>query len=161
VVWAQPVISASAKISGFRRRRVGTLDEREIGVEAKEKPTDGFEVELPPLELLGDRVDVTEAALEGIALKDGRGPRRVIHRVDDFLRLVDGKRCGQTDQHALLDGELAYAPDAAPDLVQRREEKTARRAQLRLALRHLRLDDRVLAQLALPGPWRLLVRERH
>ena len=82
-------------------------------------------MELPPLQLPRDRVDVAEAALERAALEDGRGAGGVIDDVDDLLRLMDRERRGEANQHALLDGELARTADATPDLLQRGEEKAA------------------------------------
>src|SRR5439155_21565846 len=135
------------------------LDEGEVGLETARVLTDGFEMELTSLELRRDGVDVAEPALECAALEDGRRAGGMIDGVGDLLRLVDGERRREPDQHALFDGEVAHAPDAPPDLLQGGEQQAAGRAQLRFALRDLRLDHPVLAKLAPPRARGLVPRE--
>src|SRR5437016_9339825 len=59
-------------------------EHRAFRFEAQQHLADTFEMRLPALILLDDRVDVAEAPLEGIALEDRRGSGRMIGGVDDF-----------------------------------------------------------------------------
>src|SRR5262249_35891786 len=111
------------------------------------------------LELLGHGMDVAESAVECALDEDGGSPGRVMRHVGHPLRLVDGVGRREPDEHALIEGEHARAAHCVPDLVERSQEKAAGGAELRLCLRHLRLDHRVLGKGALETARRLLHRE--
>ena len=111
--------------------------------------------------LVGDGVDVAEAPLEGRLREDRARAGGMIRRVHDLLGLVDGMGRGQPDGHAMVEREAAHALDLVPDVRERRQEEQARRAQLDLRLRDLRLDDRVVAHLMARAPRRLVARQPH
>src|SRR4029077_13664785 len=135
----------------------GNLQKGLVGLEAEEVAADGLEVGLAALELLGHGVDVGEAALECAAREDGARAGGVVHGVHDLLGLVDAVGGGQADLHPLLQVErAARSAHLRPDAGQRVVQEDARRAQLRLGLGHLELDDAAVAQLPL-GRARLLV----
>src|SRR5262252_4511903 len=136
------------------------LEEGGVGFEAEQEAAHRLEVRLATLELLGHGVDVAESAVECALDEDGGGPGRVVRHVGHPLRLVDGIGRGEPDEHALIEGEHARAAHCVPDLVERSQEKAAGGAELRLCLRHLRLDHRVFGEGALETARRLLHGER-
>ena len=95
-------------------------------------------------------MDVAEAALEGAAREDGARAGGVVHGVHHLLGLVDAVGGGQPDLHPLLQAEGHTRPaHLGPDAGERAVQEDARRAQLRLGLGHLELDQRAVAQLPL------------
>src|SRR5439155_23780459 len=123
-------------------------EHRAFRFETQQHLAHAFEVSLPTLILLDDRVDVAEAPLEGIALENRRGAGRMIGRVDDFAGLVDRPGRGEADRRVVVDRELPCGGDIAPDLVERAQQKGAGGAEPSLRLRNLRLDEVVVAQSA-------------
>lgn len=93
------------------------LEKRGSGSSPSRKLADGLEVRLAPLDLLCHRVHVPEPPLEGAAREDGGPAGGMVGGIDDLLGLVDGIGRRQTDQHALVEGNGAGAPDGSPDLV--------------------------------------------
>src|SRR5579885_468514 len=61
------------------------------------------------LELLGNGVQVAEAALERMLLEDGRGTGGVIGEIADGNGFLDRLRRREPDGHALTDGESVRA----------------------------------------------------
>src|SRR5262249_37643923 len=55
-----------------------------------------------PLILVDPGVNVTKPPLEGVALEDRCRPRRVVGRVDDVARLVDGPGRGEPDGRVVI-----------------------------------------------------------
>src|SRR6185436_14361436 len=110
-----------------------------VRLEIEQELADVLEVIVAALELLGHRVDVAEAPLEGLAREHRRAAGRVIGEVGNLARLRDGVGGGQADPHALVEPERAAASDRAPDLLERGEQIYARGAKLRLGLRYARL----------------------
>src|SRR5579883_3509968 len=98
------------------------------------------------LELLGNGVQVAEAALERMLLEDGRGTGGVIGEIADGNGFLDRLRRREPDGHALTDGESVRALNRRPDLAERAPEVHAGGAQPRLRLRDLGLRDGAQAQ---------------
>src|SRR4051812_680287 len=67
-----------------------SAEESILGVAVQHDLTDRLEVRLARLDLLRQRVDVAEAALERRAEEDRRGAGRLVDRVGDFERCQDG-----------------------------------------------------------------------
>src|SRR5215472_8879359 len=105
-----------------------------------------LEMRLATLILLDHRVNVTEPPLEGVALEDRCRPRRVVGRVDDVARLVDGPGRGEPDGRVVICRQPSRPADIPPDLVERAQQKGARTTQPRFRLGDLRLNHVVIAQ---------------
>src|SRR5215475_887155 len=97
------------------------------------------------LELLGDGVHVAKPPLERICGEDGGGAGHVIGGVDHCSRLMNGPGCGDAQRDAMRFGDRRAAFQIAPDLVRRRVEIGARRAQGRFGAANQALDRVVLA----------------
>src|SRR6185503_10597759 len=108
------------------------LQERRVGRQAEEELADRLEVGLAALDLLGDRVDIPEAPVEGAAREDGGPAGDVMHGVHDLLALMDGIRRGKPDAHPLLHRDRAGSADGVPDLIERGVEQEPRGGELRL-----------------------------
>src|ERR1700758_5528942 len=124
--------------------------------QAEKDLADGFEMDRAALALLGAGVDVAQAALERVLVKDRGGPSGVVDRRDDVAGLLDRPGRGEPQLPVLVAAEIAFLLGLAPHLPQSRVDEGARGAQLRLALRHFGLDHIVLAQ-GLAGAARDLV----
>ena len=104
---------------------------------------------LAALILLHHGMDVTKPPLERVVLEDRGGPGGVVERVDGVARLVDRPGRSKPDRRVVVEAEPAGTGGLVPDLVERAQQKGARRTDPRLGLRGLRLDHVVVAQGAL------------
>src|SRR5438445_5647453 len=107
---------------------------------------DRLEMDRPALALLGPGVDVAQTALERVLVEDRIRAGRTIDGGDDVAGLVDRPGRGEAQPSVLLGQKLAGALGLVPHLGEGLVDQGAGRAQLGLALRHLRLDYIVLAQ---------------
>src|SRR5580700_7364787 len=73
-----------------------------FSLKAEQYLADRREVRLAALILLDHGVDIAEAALERVTLKDRRRPRRMIRSVDDVLSLMDRPGRGQPDRRVVI-----------------------------------------------------------
>src|SRR5258708_24498476 len=108
--------------------------------------SDVLQVSAAALELLRDGVDIAPAALERSCRKNGAGAGNLPGDPGDRFRLVDRERRRQANVHAMREVEGAGRCDRAPDLPGRRFDVVPRRAQTRLRLADLELDQMVVAQ---------------
>src|SRR6266446_8251979 len=116
--------------------------------QAEEDLADGLEMDRAALALLGAGMDVAQAALERVFVKDRIRAGGTVDGRDDLAGLVDRPGRREAQPRMLLGAELAGAFGLFPHLGQGLVDQGAGRAQFRLALRHLRLDHVVLAQSA-------------
>jgi hypothetical protein len=124
--------------------------------QAQKNLPDGFEMDRAALALLGPGVDVAQAALEWVLVEDRVRAGDVVDARDDIARLLDRPGRGEAQLPVPFGREVAVALGILPHVLEGCVDRGARRAQFRLALRDLGLDDVVLAQ-GLAGAARDLV----
>src|SRR5438309_10488770 len=98
------------------------------------------------LALLRSGMDVPHPPFERVALETRRRSRRAIDDRDDVARLMDRPGRGETQLRVVFRADPAGLPRLVPHLADHAAQIGTRRAEARLALRDLRLDDVVLAQ---------------
>ena len=120
---------------------------------------DRLEMDRAALALLGPGVDVAHAPLERVRFENRRGAGGVIDGRHHVARLMDRPGRGEAQLGVVLGAEVAGALGLLPHLADHPAQIRARRAQLRLALRDLRLDHVVVAQRAFAPAGDLVARD--
>src|SRR5271168_2043632 len=99
----------------------GTLPKHAaFGREPEEDLPDGFEMDRAALALLGPGVDVAQAALERVLVKDRGGARGAIDRSNNVARLLDRPGRGEAQLPVPLGRELAVAFGVFPHVLEGR-----------------------------------------
>ena len=113
------------------------------------------------LELLGDGMEVAEAALEGRLCEDRAGACRIVEQVGGRLRLVNREGGGEADADPVLDFQPVCVLRCRPDVLDLGKHEGARRAYARDGLRGLVLDEVVVGEAGSVEARGLVLRQRH
>ncbi len=95
----------------------------------------------PALQLLGDGMDVAEAALQRMAFEDRSGARRIVGEIDRLARLMNRVGRGHADDDAVVHRQLVASRDLLPDVGHRLQQEGAGRADADLGLGKVGLHD--------------------
>ena len=101
---------------------------------------------LARLDLLRQRMDVAEAALERRAEEDRRGAGGLVDPVRRLLGLVDGLGAGEPHPGAVGRADRLDVVGAAMHVLQDLDQPGARRADVGLAARHVGLDAGIVGE---------------
>ena len=101
------------------------------------------------LQLLGDGVDVAEAALQRMAFEDRGGAGGIVGEIDGFASAMNGVGRGHAQGDAMIDGEHAAGAEFLPDRSQLLHQEGAGRADRHFGLGKVGLHHGAVADRAL------------
>ena len=117
-----------------------TSEKRRPGLDAEEVFPHRLEMRAAALYLLRDRIDIAQAALEGIIGEDRGGASGVVSVAGDLPRFANAMRGGKADCHTVLDRKFALL-GRTPGRFHRGEKVKARRPEPCLELCHVGLNN--------------------